>query len=42
MKTWTDDWQTVVRNVRMGGVKTIDVKWSWRYFQWGYEFEVYA
>lgn len=40
MKIWTDNFETVARNVRMGGVKSLDVKFSWRLLKWGYEFEI--
>ncbi len=40
MTIFTDNFDTVARNVKMGGVKSLDIKWSWRFFKWLYVFEI--
>lgn len=40
MTIWTDDFDSVKRNVIRGGVKNLDIKWSWSFFKWGYQFEI--
>lgn len=40
MKIYTDSFETVARNVRMGGVKSLDYKFVLRFFRFMYVFEL--